>query len=145
MKNLWRNLLLGAMAALLTSGALFAEGIQGFDEYMSNCAVCHGTDGKGDGPFANFLKEKPTSLTKIAERNGGMFPVKKMYNIIAGTEGVKQHGSLQMPIWGERYMAETVENPDISNYGPYGSPKHYEQAVRGRILDLIMFLAEIQE
>ena len=145
MKNRWKSTFMGTLAMLLACSPLFAGDIVGYDEYMKNCAVCHGTGGRGDGPFAQFLREKPRSLTRIAERNNGMFPVKRIYGIIAGTEGVQEHGSLQMPIWGERYLVETVNNPDIDNYGPYGSPSHYEDAVRGRILELIMYLVEIQE
>jgi len=136
-----------AALAILSTGALAGEveEVLGQQEFLSHCAACHGPDGKGGGPFAELMREQPKSLTQIAERNGGMFPVRKIYNIIAGTEGVQAHGTLQMPIWGKRYMADVVSNPDPSNYGPYGSPSHYEEAVRGRILSLIMFLAEIQD
>ncbi len=31
--------------------------------YDKNCASCHGTGGKGDGPAAKAMKTKPTDLT----------------------------------------------------------------------------------
>lgn len=33
--------------------------------YGSNCAYCHGTAGKGDGPNASKLKPPPPDLTRI--------------------------------------------------------------------------------
>jgi len=136
-----------AVLAIVIPGMAVADEaeIAGQQEFYKNCAVCHGVGGKGDGPFAEFLREKPKSLTLISERNGGMFPVQKIYDTIAGTKGVRAHGSLEMPIWGERYMTAAADDPSPYNYGAYGSQKHYEEAVRGRILDLIMFLANIQE
>ena len=34
--------------------------------FNENCAVCHGTAGKGDGPAANALKKRPADLTQLA-------------------------------------------------------------------------------
>jgi mono/diheme cytochrome c family protein len=37
---------------------------RGSELFHINCSLCHGVDGKGDGPIANFLqKTKPTDLT----------------------------------------------------------------------------------
>lgn len=146
MTSLTKVLAWFAAAALLPGISLAdQEEVAGQQEFLRNCAVCHGPDGRGDGPFAQFLQEKPKSLTGISARNNGMFPVQKIYDVIAGTEGVQAHGTLNMPIWGDRYLTEAVSNPDPYNYGPYGSPSHYEEIVRGRILSLILFLANIQE
>jgi mono/diheme cytochrome c family protein len=34
--------------------------------YAKNCAGCHGTEGRGDGPLADALPEKPTDFTDSA-------------------------------------------------------------------------------
>jgi mono/diheme cytochrome c family protein len=35
----------------------------GKEMYISYCAACHGTDGKGNGPAASALKIPPADLT----------------------------------------------------------------------------------
>ena len=41
---------------------------------IRNCAVCHGDDGKGNGPYAPELKAQPADLTQLAKKNNGAFP-----------------------------------------------------------------------
>lgn len=74
--------------------------VQGADLFHAYCATCHGDSGKGDGSLASFLDVKVTDLTTISKRSGGVFPEKRVYNIIAGKEVLKGHGTREMPIWG---------------------------------------------
>jgi mono/diheme cytochrome c family protein len=74
--------------------------LKGPDLFRAYCAPCHGEDGKGNGPVAPALNAKPADLTSIAQRNGGIFPVKRVRSLIAGDELVMAHGSREMPIWG---------------------------------------------
>jgi mono/diheme cytochrome c family protein len=77
------------------------DSIQGPNLYKAYCAVCHGTNAKGDGPMAMFLKTAPADLTRISSRNGGMFPLAKVRRIISGEESLPGgHGTRQMPVWG---------------------------------------------
>jgi mono/diheme cytochrome c family protein len=77
------------------------DSIQGPNLYQAYCAVCHGPNAKGGGPMAPFLKTAPSDLTRIASRNGGMFPLAKVRRIIAGEDALASgHGTRQMPIWG---------------------------------------------
>lgn len=39
---------------------------QGAQLYQAHCAVCHGVEGKGDGPQASSLSKPPTNLTDLA-------------------------------------------------------------------------------
>ena len=75
--------------------------IEGPNLYKAYCAVCHGQDGKGSGPMAMFLKTVPSDLTRIQQRNGGMFPRAKVRRIISGEEPLPAgHGTRDMPVWG---------------------------------------------
>ncbi len=74
--------------------------LKGPDLFRAYCAPCHGEDGKGNGPVAPALNTKPSDVTTIAQRNGGVFPTKRVRTIIAGDELVIAHGSRDMPIWG---------------------------------------------
>lgn len=69
-----------------------------FSEY---CSVCHGWDGKGDGPMAKSLRVRPPDLTRLAIRNRGVFSIDRMERVISGEEQLPRgHGTRQMPIWG---------------------------------------------
>ena len=107
-------------------------------EYFSSCAICHGEDGKGNGRLfeTGFLARKPSNLTTLAARNGGVFPVQRIYMMIDGREAIAAHGTRDMPVWGTEYMAEGM-------HGSVGlvDPEAY---ARARILALIDYLASVQ-
>lgn len=62
--------------------------------YMTTCAPCHGTTGRGDGPAASALNPKPANYTtkaisgesdgslfwKLSEGRGAMVPFKTAYS-----------------------------------------------------------------
>lgn len=77
----------------------------GVEMYKSYCAVCHGTDGKGNGPAASALKVPPPDLTVLASKNGGKYPSLKVSAIIRGEEVLAAHGSKDMPIWGNLFWS----------------------------------------
>jgi mono/diheme cytochrome c family protein len=52
--------------------------------FMENCAVCHGENGKGDGPLARASAKPPKDLTLIEVRHGNSFPRAKIMSIIDG-------------------------------------------------------------
>ena len=82
------------------SGRLI-DSIQGPNLYKAYCAVCHGTDAKGQGPMAKELRTAPPDLTRIAARSGGKFPSARMRKVISGEELLSAgHGTREMPIWG---------------------------------------------
>jgi len=82
--------------------------LDGKDLFQQFCAVCHGKDGRGNGPAAPALKEGPSDLTQIARQNGGRFPDQKVLSIIKGEKSVAAHGDQEMPTWGKTFN-------DISN------------------------------
>lgn len=108
----------------------------GANEYRISCQSCHGSEGKGDGPMVQFLKMKPTDLTRIAISNEGIFPLDKVFRVIDGRHRVTGHGDREMPVWGARYL-----NEDSSRYGSLSG----EQVVRLRILELVYYIHSIQQ
>tara|TARA_R110002096_G_scaffold8239_20_gene34661 strand:- start:431 stop:859 length:429 start_codon:yes stop_codon:yes gene_type:complete len=120
--------------------ALFAMNAQAADEaveaagkarFMENCAVCHGPDAKGGGPFTSLLKAAPSDLTLLSKNAGGEFPFNRVYDAIDGRASVKgAHGSKEMPIWGGEWKGSSVAA---------------ETAVRGQILEMIIYLRSIQQ
>jgi mono/diheme cytochrome c family protein len=102
----------------------------GRDRFERNCGICHGIDGKGGGAFSEILKVNPPDLTILSRKNNGSFPFSDVYNAIDGRNTPLAHGREGMPIWGDRYK-QSVEG---------GS----ETLVRGRILELILYLESLQ-
>jgi mono/diheme cytochrome c family protein len=79
-----------------------ASGQQMFGSY---CAVCHGMEGKGNGPAAAALKKTPANLTELTQRNGGKFPELRVYGTIKGDFETPAHGSRDMPMWGSVFQS----------------------------------------
>jgi mono/diheme cytochrome c family protein len=141
MKPLW---MIGALAGAIGIGLpLLALGQQKVDlgkrEYDANCAVCHGVQGKGDGPYSGIgdLRIPAADLTTLSKRNNGVFPVVRVYEFIDGTQVVKAHGTREMPIWGADYRVKGAEYYVDVPYNP-------EAYVRGRILALTEYVYRLQ-
>ena len=105
-------------------------------EYDSNCIACHGKDLKG-GAYVDFLKVTPPDLTQLSKKNGGVFPLERVYGVIDGRYEVKGHGQREMPIWGKTYQIKAGEFYADSYYDP-------ETFIRGRILALIDYINRMQ-
>jgi mono/diheme cytochrome c family protein len=107
---------------------------QGRVYYQQYCAACHGPAAKGDGPLAPDLKVKPADLTQVSKKNGGEFPMWRLYRVIEGREEVKGHGTREMPIWGTQFKIEIQEeNTETRTF-----------RAAGRILVLVEYLRSIQ-
>jgi mono/diheme cytochrome c family protein len=83
--------------------------------FMSYCAPCHGANGKGNGPVASSLVQKPVDLTVLAKNNGGKFPEAHFIAILNfGSNGPAAHGAKDMPVWGPILgsMEHQTSSPD---------------------------------
>jgi len=133
------TLLLGAMVSFSAAATLAQSQVKkapiqmtsassGSEMFNSYCAVCHGKDGKGNGPAASALKTPPTDLTQLAKNSNGKFPAdhiaSDLRNGVAGA-----HGSPDMPVWGPLFSS-------VSN--------HDDSMVQMRISNLIHYLESIQ-
>lgn len=99
--------------------------------FMESCAVCHGTEAVGDGPYASLLTKKPANLTLLAKNNGGNFPFNAVYDAIDGRGPNGAHGTRDMPVWGANWKDNSAPGA--------------ETAVRGRVLETIIYLRSIQK
>jgi len=77
----------------------------GKEMYKTYCAVCHGTDGKGNGPAASALKTPPTDLSALSKNSGGKFPDMKIASTIRGEDNITAHGTKEIPIWGHLFRS----------------------------------------
>ena len=86
---------------------------QGRDLYEQHCTLCHGSNGKGDGPLADELKVRPADLTEISRRRGGKFPDVEVREIIDGRRKVRGHGGGEMPVWGKVFSRSTFGEVEV--------------------------------
>jgi mono/diheme cytochrome c family protein len=84
--------------------------------YVRACASCHGLDGRGDGPMASCLRVPPADLTLLSARHGGAFPRDFVLAVIAGERAVPSHGTREMPVWSQRFGADTGASAAASLY-----------------------------
>jgi len=131
---------LSAAGLALLCGASLAQTTTKVDlgkqEYNASCAVCHGSTGKGNGPYTPLLKIAPPDMTQLAKQNGGVLPINRLYEMIEGI-GVPSHGTRDMPIWGRAYRLQA---------GEYyvDTPYDAEAFVRTRILSLVEYINRLQ-
>ena len=95
------------LTAALALAACVEEPIDGRAAFLENCAGCHGADGAGEGVAARGLAVAPPDLTKIAARNGGIFPTNQVMSTIDGLDR-GAHFSAAMPEFGAGDMGDTV-------------------------------------
>ena len=97
-KMAWKRYVI-LVITLLSSNA-FADYSKNFDGYRifrTNCFVCHGLDGTGNGPLASKLETKPADLTdndRLEKKSD-----RELFKIIEGT-APHGHVSNEMPQWG---------------------------------------------
>ena len=108
--------------------------ITGAETFKLKCASCHGEDAMGEKAIDSDIKAP--DLTMISKRNNGQFPVSRIYAIIDGREVLQKHGTRDMPTWGDLFLTDTIWE---------GCSQVDEQIVRGRIMELILYLDSIQQ
>ncbi len=136
---IWSLTVLGPIGLAAAQGSALEQ--LGEHDYMSLCASCHGVAGRGDGPVAATLTVAPTDLTRLSQKNNGLFPFARTYEIIDGRGAVAAHGTRDMPVWGDVFgstrASALVATP------PY-SRELYESIARARILALIEYISTLQ-
>ena len=138
-QSICRGVIASILSVTATSWAQTSVGL-GRADYRDNCASCHGTAGKGDGPVHSFLVKLPSDLTTIARRNGGRFPEDLVWEVIDGRWSGESgpHGSREMPVWGKEFKARAMTLPG-------DSATTAEWSARNRIVSLLKYLETIQQ
>ncbi|MEI5682025.1 MULTISPECIES: c-type cytochrome [unclassified Mesorhizobium] len=108
-----KRLIAVVLVSLPCNASWAQEMSYGEAEYLNSCAVCHGLDGKGDGPLGDVLMKRPADLTQLSDKNGGVFPYPRVFATIDGRYAVPSHGDREMPVWGRQFLEE-----DAKMYGP---------------------------
>ena len=101
----------------------------GRQRFERNCAICHGLDARGNGPFAELLNVKPPDLTLLSRAQGGDFPFSRIYRRIDGRDLPLAHGTRDMPVWGQHLKREGGD----------------ETFVRGRLFEIMLYLESLQQ
>ena len=125
---------------ILAANVAFAQGETqefsiGREEYLVACAACHGEAADGNGEIATMFKDPVPDLTGIAQRNDGVFPLLDVIQAIDGRAVIRGHGN-PMPVFGNRYRAQANEGDAIMGA---------EAIVRGRVLELALYIRSIQK
>ena len=134
-------LAVGSLSLAMTASAIAQDQI-GKAEYEMRCAVCHGTDGRGEGPMARSFNISPPNLSVLSKNNGGVYPFGEVYEAIDGRREIAAHGTSQMPLWG-RYFTAKVRREGIEN--PTPMEEQDSKIVQGRILSLVYYIYTLQE
>ena len=95
LKSVTTLIMFGYLVFLNIAVADYSKSYEGYKVFNTYCFICHGVNGKGDGPLANKLDNKPANLT-----NNERLSKKSDNNIYQIIEGTVRHGSSNtMPNW----------------------------------------------
>ena len=123
-----------ALACLVAVPAMAQDPEAGAEVFQAHCAVCHGVTAEGDGPMAEILTTMPRDLTRLADWNGGVFPVFRVVRQIDGRDPMLAHGG-EMPVFGGLY-----DFPDGAIASESGQPIIVAQP----IADVVAWLQGVQ-
>ena len=119
----------------LPLGAEEADPLRGAEVFATHCAVCHGSEARGDGPMARVLLVTPPDLRGLARQNGGTFPATWVAYRIDGRSPIVSHGG-DMPLFGRLFGM-----PDGAVASETGQPIVTAQP----LADVVEFLRQIQD
>jgi len=125
-----------AVAMLIAwQGNSVAGDLSGQQDFVTNCAPCHGTNGKGHGKSLYLVPNgKPPDLTMLSKDNGGKFPTKMVYKSIDGRNGIPPHQRFDMPFWGTEFQPQGQEFTTAGN-----------AQVKTRIMRIVNYIETIQQ
>lgn len=108
---------------------ILIESLAGRDSFELYCSPCHGRTGRGDGPVGPALTTLPTDLTRLTQRNAGVFPAESVRAFVIGVgRPIAAHGTSDMPVWGPlfRYFESDIR-------------------VRERVANVVTYIESLQQ
>jgi mono/diheme cytochrome c family protein len=127
-----RVVLFSIMLAAVMVGRSDAENPAGKAEYFTDCARCHGVDGRGHvlgmSAVPGYIS---VDLTQLSNQSNGQFPRQRVYEAIDGRRR-PAHFIGDMPAWGLEYSQ--ARQGAVS-----------EEEVKRKISALVDYLESIQE
>ena len=86
----------------------------GAELYARHCAVCHGNDLQGTGPFPPPYR-KPPDLTRLARRHGGNFSEVYVARVLRNGVTLPAHGPAEMRVGGSDFAArERIDDAEVT-------------------------------
>ncbi len=85
---------------------------RGASLFRLHCASCHGPDGHGDGPLAEYLRVPPSDLSRLGSRPQEVDRA-WLATVIDGRQRIRGHGSTRMPVWGMSFSADLSGREDL--------------------------------
>ncbi len=119
--------------------------------YMSNCKICHGIEGKGDGPLAPQLDPKPAVLADpqlTGDEFSKPFDNFQIINVgIANTAMVEWAGQFsEKELWDVTYFIRTFSNENVrlpllvSNATSPDAEKSRQDSIRKNFSEVFLLL-----
>jgi len=102
--------------------------------FSNLCAACHGPGGEGNGRAVGALNRTVPDLTTLSAKNDGVYPYSRVKSAILGKTRVVEHGTIDMPSWGEQF----------SNVRPSGSALIRQAYARERVRLLTRYIQSLQ-
>lgn len=99
------SLIFLALGLVACTQVSMPEAPEGKRLFAANCVQCHGTSGKGDGPWASSYSPRPADLTRLSE--DGTFPRARVLSVIDGYDRTGLPGQ-DMPEFGLLLEGDTV-------------------------------------
>jgi mono/diheme cytochrome c family protein len=127
-----------ASFVLVAGWSLIAVGVSiagpsGKEDFLQNCARCHGADGKDKvAAMRHAAGYVGVDLTKLSADNGGRFPRQEVYDSIEGSKRFPAHLVGGMPIWAKEFSLDGAKTPGAAD------------RIRQRIDNLVDYIQSLQ-
>jgi len=82
-----------------------------YDQY---CAGCHGSDGHGLGTASRYCTVPPSNLTLLTRKNHGVYPAKRVSQVLHSGTGKTPQGQGYMPVWEPLLKTMNEDKPGIT-------------------------------